>query len=234
MEHALLGKSLLVLTAHPDDETFTAGGTIHANTVAGGKTVLLCASLGGRGRAHLDRELTDEELKDVRFEELHQASACLGMHEVHVFDFPDGEISDYKKEILAQWTPLVRDIQPDAILSFGPDGYTGHADHTAISEVAQHLAKTFAIPRFNFSLPTGELEEAFQACLLKKRSHGTYAEAQLSKEVSCICITIAAEKKLEALKHHASQFGGLDPYRIFPRDIAEHFLAHEYFIEASR
>lgn len=231
MDHALIGKSILVLTAHPDDEAFTAGGTIHANTLAGGRTVLLCASLGGRGRAHLDRELTDEELKKVRFDELHKATGCLGMHDVHVFDFPDGEIAAYKADIRAQWEPLVRETKPDLILSFGADGYTGHADHIAIGEVARDLAEELGIPRFSFSLPTGDLEPAFRASLQKKQAHGTYADASADADRTCICVSVAPEQKMEALRHHASQFGGLDPYRVFPAEIAEHFLANEYFVE---
>lgn len=230
-DHPLLGKTVLVLTAHPDDEAFTAGGTVHANAEAGGKTVLLCASLGGRGRAHLDRELTDEELKQVRFDELNAATDCMGMHEVHVFDFPDGEIAAYKDEIRAQWAPLVEATRPDAIVSFGPDGYTGHADHVAIGEVAGELAEKHGIPLWTFSLPDGELESAFRACLQKKRVHGIYADvADESIAKDCICVHVEPERKLEALKHHASQFGGLDPYRVFPAEIADHFLRHEYFV----
>lgn len=228
-DHPLLGRSLLVLTAHPDDEAFTAGGTIHANGEAGGRTVLLCASLGGRGRAHLDRELTDEELKRVRFDELHAATGCLGMHEVHVFDFPDGELAGCQDDIRAQWEPLVARIEPDAILSFGPDGYTGHADHVAVGEIAAGIARERGLPLWRFALPDGEFGPAFRECLQRKRAHGIYADALKEAGPDRVCVHVRPERKLEALRHHASQFGGLDPYRVFPPEIAEHFLTHEYF-----
>jgi LmbE family N-acetylglucosaminyl deacetylase len=227
--HPIIGKNILILTAHPDDEAFTAGGTIHANTEAGGTTTLLCASLGGRGKAHLDRELTEEELKQVRFEELHRATGCLGMHAVHVFDFPDGDIKAHTEAIYTQWKPLVTSIKPDLIVSFGPDGYTGHADHIAVGHIAKQLADECSIPRYTFSLPTGELEHAFKECLQKKQSHGVYEVHNHIHTEDSLCIHVQPERKLEALKHHASQFGGLDPYRVFPQELAEHFLSHEYF-----
>lgn len=226
--HPILGRNLLVITAHPDDEAFTSGGTIHANAEAGGTTALACASLGGRGRAHLDRELTDAELKQLRFDELHRASGCLDVHEVHVLDFPDGEIASHAADIAAALRPIVAKVQPEAILGFGPDGYTGHADHIAMGEVARDLAREAGVPYWAFSLPGEGHRQAFQDCLQKKRAAGTYEDAVATCEPD-ICVPVSPERKLEALRHHASQFGGLDPYRVFPGELAEHFLSREYF-----
>lgn len=228
LQHSFLGKKILVLTAHPDDEAFTAGGTIHANTEAGGETVLACASLGGRGRAHLDRELTDDELKALRFDELHAASGCLGMHDVHVFDFPDGELAEHMDAIADAWRPLVAEVAPDAILGFGPDGYTGHADHIAMGTVARALAVEAGIPYYASALPGDERRILYLDCLQKKRALGSYEAGQHGEPD--VCVHVDRERKLEALRHHASQFGGLDPFKVFPPDLAEHFLTHEYFV----
>jgi len=41
-----LGKTLLFVVAHPDDESFTSAGTMWQNRLAGGKNYIICATYG--------------------------------------------------------------------------------------------------------------------------------------------------------------------------------------------
>ena len=60
------------------------------------------------------------------------ALAHLGVTEHHWLDYPDGGCADVDQdEALRRVTELMAEVQPDTVLTFGPDGMTGHDDHKA-------------------------------------------------------------------------------------------------------
>ena len=64
--------------------------------------------------------------------ELRCSLAELGVHESHMLDYPDGECHRFDgTEIIAGY---IEAIQPTLIVTFGPDGLTGHGDHRAVSQ----------------------------------------------------------------------------------------------------
>jgi N-acetylglucosamine malate deacetylase 2 len=122
-------KRMLVILGHPDDESFAAGGTLAKYDHQGVQVILLCATRGEVGIPGL----TPEEAGTIRDHELRQAAEHLGV-EVHFLGYRDGELEDTKPEMLLEtiacWLDLV---QPQVILTFGPDGVSGHSDHITIS-----------------------------------------------------------------------------------------------------
>ena len=77
--------SILVVVAHPDDETFGLGAVIDAMTSAGSAVHVLCFT---RGEASTLNE-RDADLSAARAEELRHASAELGVASVTLLDYPD-------------------------------------------------------------------------------------------------------------------------------------------------
>lgn len=227
--HRLIGTRMLILTAHPDDEAFTCAGLIYANTRAEGVTVLGCATHGARGRAYLTTNLTNAELKALRARELEGSTTELGVTETHLYDYPDSELDKHTDALATHWHRLAAAIHPDIIVGFGPDGYTGHVDHIAAGRVARTVARKLDLPYYAFALPTEPYTSAFRAALQRKRSRGTYIRKHHDVEPT-IQISINPVIKYRALQHHQTQFDGLNPYKIFTPDLAEHFLAHEYFV----
>lgn len=128
--HNSLNKMLVVL-AHPDDESFAVGGTLAKFSQHGICTILLCATRGEAGLTGLSRE----EAGAIRELELREAAKHLGI-EVHFLGYQDGELSKLDPftllEHINSWIGLV---QPQVILTFGPDGVSGHADHVIISQI---------------------------------------------------------------------------------------------------
>lgn len=224
----IIGKKLLVLTAHPDDEAFVAGGTVLLNNKSGGSTVLACATRGENGRATLGMEISEEEVKKIRSKELDQAARETNISRIYLFDFPDRDLAKHKEELLAEWSKVIEEVRPDIILGFGKDGYTGHVDHIVAGEAAHELAVEFKIPYYAFSLPGGDLHQKFESCFQNKRAHGSYS-SECSHEEPDIQIEIDGEEKYRILKIYKSQFPGLDPFYVFPKEEAEHFLRWEYF-----
>ncbi len=123
-------KTLLAVTAHPDDESFIFGGALAVHTRAGGKAGLLCLTDGQVGRT--GGLCAQAELGRVRREELRRAAKVLGIPHLFTPGLMDGGLDaltdDGGARIVGEYA--VR-FGADVLLSFGPDGASGHADHKA-------------------------------------------------------------------------------------------------------
>src|SRR3954471_15153244 len=127
---------LLGVLAHPDDESLGFGGTFAKYAAEGVETYLVTATRGERGRFGPQGERADPvEVGRVREAELRAAAAVLGIREVSVLGFPDGGVDQIPAGVAIEAIVRhIRRIQPDVILTFGPDGAYGHPDHIAISQ----------------------------------------------------------------------------------------------------
>jgi LmbE family N-acetylglucosaminyl deacetylase len=115
--------TVLMIWAHPDDETYLAGGVSALLTDAGHRVVCITAT---RGEAGGDGQ--------VRTVELDAALEVLGVSEHHWLDYPDGGCAEVDAaEASARIRAVVDEVQPDTVLTFGPDGITGHPDHQTVS-----------------------------------------------------------------------------------------------------
>ena len=124
-------KRMLVILAHPDDESFAIGGTLAKYTHLDVEVILLCATRGEAGIPGL----SPDEAGAIREGELREAARRLGI-EVYFLGYQDSELAQTKPEALmetvAGWIDLV---QPQVIITFGPDGVSGHPDHVTISHI---------------------------------------------------------------------------------------------------
>lgn len=225
----IIGKRILVLTAHPDDESFLAAGTIYENHKANGETYLVCATLGEKGSSHLEEELTPEELQKVRKKELHTACAELGMTKDFILKFPDGKVHEHEDNLLDQASKLCEQLKPELILSFGEDGITGHKDHIAVSKVAKKLAGKFSLPLAMFCIPHELATEAEEWLKTRRKTEGHYDANPTHFQKENITIPINGEVKLRALKHYCSQIDREDPFHGFPAHVADTLLKQECF-----
>jgi LmbE family N-acetylglucosaminyl deacetylase len=124
-------KRMLVILAHPDDESFAVGGTLAKYAHQDVQVILLCATRGEAGIPGV----SPSEAGDIRERELRKAAEHLGI-EVYFLGYPDGELANTNPEMLLEtiacWIDL---IQPQTILTFGPEGVSGHSDHVTISHI---------------------------------------------------------------------------------------------------
>jgi LmbE family N-acetylglucosaminyl deacetylase len=124
---------LLGIFAHPDDETVCAGGTLAKYASAGAVVSVVSLTKGGAGQIRDASAATRGTLTAVRETELDAAGKALGLTETRCLDHPDGGLADVDGEILARLaSDLLREFEPDVVITFGPDGFSGHADHVAV------------------------------------------------------------------------------------------------------
>ena len=119
--------------AHPDDETYLSAGLMAAAADAGQRVVCVTATRGEAGSLDHVR-WPPSTLAEVRTRELDQALELLGVTEHHWLDYPDGACADVpEEEAVGRIARLIDDIRPDSLLTFAPDGMTGHLDHVTVS-----------------------------------------------------------------------------------------------------
>ena len=125
--------TILGVWAHPDDETYLSAGVMAAATRNGQRVVCVTATRGEDGSQDDDRWPT-ATLTQVREAELMNALDILGVTEHVWLGYRDGECSAVPfEDAVAALERIVRDVAPDSVLTFGPDGMTGHPDHLAVS-----------------------------------------------------------------------------------------------------
>src|SRR5687768_7558560 len=94
-----LGKRLLFITAHPDDESYAVAGTIIKNRRLKGKSFLICATLGEQGKAHVKNGVSSVRLKKIRRVELNQLCRFLKVDRVKLLNFPDTKLRERKVKL---------------------------------------------------------------------------------------------------------------------------------------
>ena len=145
---------LMAILAHPDDESLGVGGTLAKYASEGVETFLLTATRGEGGRYHGHRPGAPEhpgsaELGRVREMELRAAASALGIREVSLLDYHDQHLDRADPhEVIAAIVAHIRRIQPDVIVTFGPDGAYGHPDHIAISQFTAAAIVAASSPGF--------------------------------------------------------------------------------------
>ena len=133
-----MSHTLLVVFAHPDDETFGTGGIFAKYHAEGVRTVLACMTDGDAGRTSGQDADTPEALARQRRAELLRASSVLGVDCVEPFAFPDGKLEEVERsELVERTVATIRRHRPDVIVTFGPEGApTEHRDHKICSRIA--------------------------------------------------------------------------------------------------
>ena len=141
-------RTLVAVFAHADDEG--AAAPILARYAREGVQVyLIIATDGARGGAHTSIP-RGPELARVRGDEARCAADALGIHAPILLGFPDAQLGNYMEDPtrLFQLTARVQGelqrLRPDAVITWGPDGATGHPDHRLVSSVVTQLVRAGA------------------------------------------------------------------------------------------
>jgi LmbE family N-acetylglucosaminyl deacetylase len=125
--------TVLGIWAHPDDEAFVAGGFLADAARRGHRVVCIYMTRGEAGLGFRE-SCPPHTLADIRRSELEASLSELGVEEQRSFDFPDGCLAELPgSDAIGRIHSALVDEQPAVIVTFGPDGFTGHPDHQALS-----------------------------------------------------------------------------------------------------
>ena len=140
---------ILLIFAHPDDESFITAGLVRCQADRGARIALVTATRGDAGRVG-DPPLCDRaKLPAVREAELRRAAAILGISNVHLLDYRDKHLAEAPADGMRE--ALVRRIRghrPHLVITFDPNGMNGHPDHVAIARFTTDAVAAAADPRW--------------------------------------------------------------------------------------
>jgi LmbE family N-acetylglucosaminyl deacetylase len=125
--------TVLGVWAHPDDEAYLSAGLMAAARDRGSRVVCVTATHGEHGTPDPDAWPPDR-LAEERTRELARCLAELGVTEHQWLPYRDGSCASVPAaEAVARLCEVIDAVAPDTVLSFGPDGVTGHPDHKAVA-----------------------------------------------------------------------------------------------------
>lgn len=147
---------LMLVLAHPDDESLGNGGMIAKYVAEGAAVYLVTATRGEQGWfGPEDENPGPEELGRIREVELLAAGDVLGIREVSFLDYRDGELAQAPvDDVVAKIVRHIRRVRPHVVVTFDHNGLYGHPDHIAICRHATAAVAAAADP--SFSDPDGQ------------------------------------------------------------------------------
>jgi LmbE family N-acetylglucosaminyl deacetylase len=129
----------MAVLAHPDDESLGFGGVLARYSAEGVGTYLVTATRGQRGRYKGvppgEGHPGPEAMARIREGELRAAAEALGVREVVILDYMDGELDQADPvEAVGLIATHLRRVRPQVVMTFDPYGGYGHPDHIAICQ----------------------------------------------------------------------------------------------------
>ncbi len=215
-------KTIVCIFAHPDDEAFGPGGTI-AKLSKKYNIFLLCVTKGEVGLKGKTLKNKSSKLGDARAKELLCSAKILGVKKVYFLGFTDGTLSNnlYHK-IASKVQSHLQKLRPEILITYEPQGVSGHIDHITTSMVTMFVAQKLKFVR-----------EVWQVCRPNVQSRKRtdyfvyfppgYKKSEIDKIVDTKDVW---DKKIEAMKCHKSQF------KDFQRVVKwqKNFPKEEYFL----
>jgi len=233
---------LLAVFAHPDDEAFGVGGTLTKYAAEGCDVYLVTATRGEAGQIAEPDLATPASLPYVREQELRCACEVYGIHPPIFLDYVDGQLAVvHQGQAVGKLVRIIRELKPQVLITFGPDGVYGHYDHIAVHHWATIAVELAADPDcFPDQLSTAcephQVSKLYYRALSKEQvaalSDGDEPAAVMMDGVpfriigrhpeeitTVIDVSDYAEQKLRGIRCHATQVGRHNRFTEAPDEV---------------
>jgi LmbE family N-acetylglucosaminyl deacetylase len=230
---------MLVVVAHPDDETFGCGSLIAHARRMGVRTVVACATRGEAGSPTPGRGLDDADMAVVREQELREAASFLGVDRVVLYDWLDSDMSggpnpgtlcaEPVESVADAIATTIDEERPTVVVTL--DASDGHRDHAHVRDATLLAVDRTANPPqrvYLHCLPRA-LMSKWVAALRAEDPDSDYVHLeQLGTPEDRITTVIDTADLLptreEAMSLHRSQ---TSPYEVMSPDLRREFLSAE-------
>jgi LmbE family N-acetylglucosaminyl deacetylase len=196
---------VLVVAAHPDDIEFGAAGTVARWVQEGAAVRYLLVTRGDKGSDDADADIA--ELVRLREAEQRAAAAEIGVAGVDFLDEPDGQV-EASLRLRERITHAIRTFRPEIVMTHDPtvlfvnNEWVNHPDHRAVGQATVDAVFPTARDPLNFREHLDAGLEPWKVAELYLWS--TNEANQL------VDIGATLERKVDALRQHASQFRSFD------------------------
>ena len=181
-------RRILLVHAHPDDETINNGATMARYVAEGASVTLLTCTLGEEGEIlvpELELLAADhaDQLGGYRIAELRAAMEALGvadwrflggaghyrdsgMMDTPANDKPRAFWRADQAEAVAHAVAVVREVRPQVVVTYDENGGYGHPDHIQAHRVAMRAVDAAADPAYRPDLGAAwEVAKVYWACM---------------------------------------------------------------------
>lgn len=248
---------LMAVFAHPDDESFGNGGTLARYAREGVHLSLVTATLGEEGEISDPSLATRENLGEVRERELRAACEILGIQELRLLGYRDGSLGAAdEREARGKIVGAMRELRPQVVFSFGPDGVYGHPDHVAISRLATEAYREAGNPSsypeqleggletwspsklYYVAVPRGRFQRIMEKAIpllsssfWSEMDWGSFGVKE-DRITSCLEVEEYAGDRLSATLTHRTQVQPNHPFFVIPREELLGYFSRECFVLA--
>jgi LmbE family N-acetylglucosaminyl deacetylase len=167
--HSQAPRPVVAVFAHPDDERII-GPLLSRLAREGRETHLVIATDGAKGVRDFAGIPAGPELAAVRSREATCAATRLGVRRLRLLGLPDAGLSSFAElgKLKSALAAIIDSLNPSVIITFGPEGGTGHPDHRLVGDVVTQIIQGDArhagsIDLLYASLPAERLRDAPRA-----------------------------------------------------------------------
>ncbi len=222
----------LFVFAHPDDETFSSGGTIAKLTQNKHQVILITATKGEAGELGNPPITTRDKIAQVREQELRRSTKILGVSDIHFLGLVDGTLRYIKNtNIENKILKIIKEEKPDVVITFDKDGGSNHPDHKAISRATTKVFKDYKnltkkhVRLYHTAMPRSFIKE-FEKKGLGYNAFGKVKGVKDNEITSIININDTLQTKIKALKEHKTQHQDWERFLQRIKDIK---VSNEFF-----
>ncbi|MGW4442732.1 N-acetyl-1-D-myo-inositol-2-amino-2-deoxy-alpha-D-glucopyranoside deacetylase [Streptomyces sp. NPDC004682] len=255
----LPARRLLLVHAHPDDESINNGATMAKYVAEGAAVTLVTCTLGERGEvippelAHL----SGTALGEYRREELASAMRELGVSDVRLLGYGDSGMMGLPdndepgvfwqadvEEAAGALADVIVEVRPQVVVTYDDNGGYGHPDHIQAHRVAMRAVELAAgrgheVAKVYWNrIPRSVAEEGF-ARLAQELPELPFPKSAAIEDLPGVVedarITTAvdgtayAAAKAAAMRAHATQITVAGPYFALSNDLAQPLFTTEYY-----
>jgi len=214
---------LLAIFAHPDDETYRAGGMLTLLARQGVRVQVVTATRGEAGSVGQSGSSAPEELAALRQNELRNACQILQIEPPLILGYKDGHLAYHDpRELCFDLHQIMEEVKPQVLLSFGPDGLSGHSDHIVIGHYTDEAFQKYQMAGalYHLAVPVSI-----------KQSVGMNQIIAVPDEQITFSLDVRSvlETKMKAICSHASQLSS-SPIMSQSVECQRMFLGIEHYV----
>jgi LmbE family N-acetylglucosaminyl deacetylase len=250
--------TLMAVFAHPDDEAFGSGGSLAKYAAEGCDVYLVTATRGEAGQIAEPDLASQVNLPFVREQELRCACRIYGMHSPIFMEYVDGQLTQvHQGQAVARLVRILRELKPQVLLTFGPEGIYGHYDHLAVHRWATIAVELAADPewfpeqlcdtchphqvsKLYFRTLTqeqvaamAEAEDGKRAAVMMDDVPFYFVGRKPEEITTVVDVTDFVQAKLDGIRCHATQIGRRNRFADTPDEVMhEIWFCQESYILA--
>ncbi|WP_232376302.1 N-acetyl-1-D-myo-inositol-2-amino-2-deoxy-alpha-D-glucopyranoside deacetylase [Amycolatopsis aidingensis] len=252
-------RRLLLVHAHPDDESITTGGTIARYAAAGAEITLVTCTLGEEGEV-IPPELrllgadAADQLGGYRAGELAAACSALGVTDHRYLggigrwrdsgmagtpaaEHPRAFVRGPLEEQAGQLAAILHEVRPQVVVSYDAHGGYGHPDHIRAHEITMAATRHTGGRVFHVVSPASAVARGLAGLRLASElpfrvpADGELATVADELVTTTVDVSGQLDAKVAALRAHRSQVSVPSPASCYAlsNGIAQPLLTAEYF-----